>query len=223
MDIAYLRSLPGLVCCSPADAAEMAQALEFALKHNGPVARRYPRSPVPESLPKGEKFVLGKSRVMRQGKDLFIVAYGNCVAPSMEAAKLLAGDGIEAGVINARFAKPLDKARFSRILAGGKPLLVVEEHSVVGGLATAIQELAAGENIGSAGVISVGLPDSFLPHGNREELLSKVGLDAEGIRQAGRKALLLKPTGGEADGASLALRALKGIKNQMQKRETRKD
>ncbi len=223
MDIAYLRPLPGMVCCSPADAAEMAQALEFALKHNAPVALRYPRSTVPEGLPKGEKFVLGKSRVMRQGKDLFIVAYGSCVAASMEAAKLLAKDGIEAGVINARFAKPLDKARFKELLGSGKPVLVVEEHSVIGGLATAIQELAAGKDIRSAGVISVGLPDSFLPHGSREELLSKVGLDAEGIRQAGRKALLVKPAGDETGGARLALRALKGIKTEMENRETRKD
>ncbi|MCK4850812.1 MAG: 1-deoxy-D-xylulose-5-phosphate synthase, partial [Phycisphaerae bacterium] len=223
MDIAYLRPLPGMVCCSPADAAEMAQALEFALKHNAPVALRYPRSTVPEELPKGEKFVLGKSRVMRQGKDLFIVAYGSCVAASMEAAKLLAKDGIEAGVINARFAKPLDKARFKELLGSGKPVLVVEEHSVIGGLATAIQELAAGKDIRSAGVISVGLPDSFLPHGSREELLSKVGLDAEGIRQAGRKALLVKPAGDETGGARLALRALKGIKTEMENRETRKD
>ncbi len=223
MDIAYLRSLPGMVCCSPADASEMAQALAFALKHNSTVALRYPRSTLAEGLPKGEDFVLGKSRVMREGKDLVIVAYGSSVGPSMEAAQLLAKDGIEAGVINARFAKPLDKARFKEVLGGGKPVLVVEEHSVVGGLATAIRELAAGEDIMSAAVVSLGLPDSFLPHGSREELLSKLGLDAEGICRAGRKTLLDRPVETDAVRARLALRALKGIKAQIEKQETRKD
>ncbi len=223
MDIAYLRSLPGMVCCSPADAWEMGQALDFALKHNSVVALRYPRSKVPEGLAKGEEFVLGKSRVMREGKDLVIVAYGSCVAPSLAAAELLAKDGIEAGVINARFAKPLDKAKFREVLARGKPVLVVEEHSVIGGLATAIQELAAGEDIISAYVLGIGLPDRFLLHGSREELLRTVGLDAQGIRQASRKALLSRPASVEAGRAKFVRRALEGINTQIQKREIRKD
>ena len=212
-----------MVCCSPADASEMAQVMAFALKHNAPVAIRYPRSTVPEGLAKGREFVLGKSRLMREGKDLVIIAYGSSVAPSLAAAELLAKDGIEAEVINARFAKPLDKVKFKEVLARGKPVLVVEEHSVIGGLATAIQELAAGEEITSAHVISIALPDSFLPHGNREELLHAVGLDAVGIRQSGRKALLGRSTGGESGPAKLILRTLDEINTQIQKREIRKD
>jgi 1-deoxy-D-xylulose-5-phosphate synthase len=223
MDIAYLRSLPGMVCCSPADASEMAQVMDFALKHNSSVAIRYPRSTVPEGLAQGEEFVLGKSRLMREGEDLVIIAYGSSVAPSLAAAKLLAKDGIEAEVINARFAKPLDKGRFKEVLSRGKPVLVVEEHSVIGGLSTAIQELAAGEDIIPSHVISVALPDSFLPHGSREELLHAVGLDAQGIRHSGRKALLGFSTGGEAGGAKLALHALGEINSQIHKREIRKD
>ena len=223
MDMAYLRSLPGMVCCAPADGLEMAQAMEFALGYDGAVALRYPRSEVPEGLGEGEKFVLGKSRVMREGTDLFIVAYGSRVAASMEAAELLAEDGIEAGVINARFAKPLDKGMFKAVLGLGKPMLVVEEHSIMGGLATAMQELAAGDDIMSASVIGIGLPDKFLPHGSREELLSEIGLDAEGIRRAGRKALLGRPTGAEVGQANVALRTLRGIKAELEKRATRKD
>lgn len=193
MDIAFLRSLPRMVCCAPADAVEMEQALDFALKYNGPVALRYPRAMIPEELGLAEQFRLGKCRTIREGNDLRIVAYGERVAASLQAAKLLASDGIEAGVINARFAKPLDTAAFKRILALGKPLLVVDDHSVIGGLGTAIQELAAREEIKNAKIITLGLPDEFLPHGSRRELLCKLGLDAEGIRLAGRKALLAKP------------------------------
>lgn len=196
MDVSFLRSLPRMVCCAPADAAEMGQALDFALKYNGPVALRYPRATIPEDLGSAEPFELGKSRVMRKGKDLWIAAYGDMVGMSLQAAQLLANDGIEAGVINARFVKPLDKDGFKRILALGKPLLVVEDHAVIGGLATAIQELAGQEEIENVRIMSLGLPDEFLPHGSRQELLSKLGLDAEGIRLAGRKALLAKSARG---------------------------
>jgi 1-deoxy-D-xylulose-5-phosphate synthase len=194
MDIAFLRSLPRMVCCSPGDGQEMEQALDFALRYNGPVAVRYPRQAVGKDLGQGEEFRLGKSRSMREGKDLWIVAYGERVEVSLEAAELLAKDGIEAAVINARFAKPVDSEAFKRVLESGRPVLVVEDHAVIGGLATAIQELASGGAIQNVQIISLGLPDSFLPHSSRAAMLSKLGLDAEGIRQAGRKALLAKPT-----------------------------
>ena len=190
MDVGYLRSLPRMVCCSPADGLEMAQALDFALRYNGPVAIRYPREVVGEDLGAGEEFRLGKSRRMREGKDLSIVAYGERVKASLEAAKLLAKDGIESAVINARFAKPLDAEAIKCVLSKGGPVLVVEDHSVIGGLGTAIQEFAVREEIQNVQIKTLGLPDSFLPHSSRESTLKKVGLDAEGIRQAGRKALL---------------------------------
>ena len=112
---------------------------------------------------------------------------------------------------------------FRAVLGLGKPMLVVEEHSVFGGLATAMQELAAGDGIISTRVIGVCLPDSFLPQGSREELLSKVGLDAEGIRRAGRKTLLGKPTGEVVGQASAALRTLRGIKAELEKRAAREN
>ena len=197
MDVAFLRSLPRMVCCAAADAQEMEQALDFALRHNGPVALRYPRAVIPEDLGPAEAFILGKSRVMREGKDLWIVAYGERVAASLQAVELLASDGIEAGLINARFVKPLDETVFKRILATGRPVLVVEDHSVIGGLATAIQELAGREGMEKVQITALGLPDEFLPHGAREDLLSQLGLDAEGIRKAGRKILLGKPAATE--------------------------
>lgn len=218
MDTAYIRPLPGMVCCAPADAGEMAQALEFAFKHNGPVALRYPRTTVPTGLEAGEKFVLGKSRTMRQGRDMFIAAYGDRVATSLEAADLLSADGIEAGVINARFAKPLDGAAFKQVFASGKPLIVVEDHSVIGGLASAIGELAVTEESPSP-ITVLGLPDKFLTHGTRDVLLSKVGLDAEGIRQAGRNALRsgsAVPSPADAAGMQTVLRAMRESEAQKQ-------
>ena len=213
MDIAYLRSLPNMVCCSPADEVEMGQALEFALKHNMPVALRYPRTTVPESLGEQGAFVLGKSTVVRQGQDMFIIAYGSCVSACVEAAELLSRGGIDVAVINARFAKPLDKPRLKSILEQGKPVLVVEEHSVIGGLGTAIQEFAMREGLSAARLTQIGLPDSFLPHATREELLSKLGLDAEGICRAVKKALLGESTD-DSKSDSMVLRTLMNLKSQ---------
>ena len=223
MDIAYLRTLPRLVCCSPADAGEMGQALAFALAHNGPVALRYPRTVVPEGLAGGDGFEIGKSRMMRAGKDLFIIAYGERVAAGLEAAELLASDGIEAGVINARFAKPLDEAAFKELFGLGRPLVVVEDHSVIGGLATAIRELASAQKP-AAFITAVGLPDEFLPHGKRDELLRRIGLDAEGIRQAARMALVSKSVSApraKDSGVGAVLRAMREFETQSEKPASR--
>jgi len=183
-DIAYLRPLPGIVLLAPGDAEELAEALSFALRHDGPVAIRYPRDETPAPLPGPcPPFELGRARVVREGDDATILACGAMVAPAMQAAEYLAdARGLRAAVVNARFAKPLDVTTISRRLAGGTPMLVVEDHARIGGLGSAVLELAADRNL-PANVRCLGIPDRFVAHASRAEQLHEVGLDRETIAE----------------------------------------
>jgi len=180
MDIAMLRPLPGLVLAAPADEAEMSAAMAFALDHDEPVALRYPRDEVPDPLP-GDcpPFELGASRLLREGSDATLLCYGvTCEAALAAADTLQREDGLLVAVVNARFAKPLDVVTISRLIAGGKPLLVAEDHSVVGGFGAAVMELAASRGLDARNVRLLGLPDRFVAHASRQEQLTETGLDA---------------------------------------------
>jgi 1-deoxy-D-xylulose-5-phosphate synthase len=182
-DIAYLRPLPGMVLIAPADEAELQAALAFALQHDGPVAIRYPRDEVPPALP-GEcpPFELTKSRVLRDGPDATILAYGAMVSPALEAAEYLEdARGVRAAVINARFAKPLDATTIHRYLIGGRPMVIVEDHAKIGGLGSAVLEMIADRQIESGPIRFLGIPDRFVAHASRAEQLNEVGLTAQNI------------------------------------------
>jgi 1-deoxy-D-xylulose-5-phosphate synthase len=182
MDIAMLRSIPGVILAGPADAAEMEALMEFALESKTPVAIRYPRDEVPAELP-GEcpPFQPGVARVARQGKDAAFLCYGTTTAPALEAAEMLAQRGIETEVINARFAKPLDAACIGRLLRENKPVLVCEDHSQIGGFGSAVLELAAAREINASHVQLRGLPDRFVAAGSRDQQLAEVGLDPSSL------------------------------------------
>jgi len=183
MDIAYLRPMPGMVLMAPADAAELRAALEFALSGDGPAAIRYPRDLVPVDLP-GEcpPFELGRARVVRAGDDGTFLCYGTVVEPALAAADLLRErEGIEVGVVNARFAKPLDTPRITRLINAGKPVLVCEDHSAIGGFGAAVMELAAARGLRADNVRLLGLPDRFVAHAARGEQLAEVGLDSANL------------------------------------------
>jgi 1-deoxy-D-xylulose-5-phosphate synthase len=196
LDIAYLRGLPGMVLMAPADAAELSAALAFALSLDGPAAIRYPRDVVPKDLP-GDcpPFELGCARTVRDGPDGTLLCYGATAAPGVEAADRLARDeGLRAGVLSARFAKPLDAALISRLLRGGRPMLVCEDHAVAGGFGSAVLELAAGRGLDASNVRLCGLPDRFVAHASRPEQLAEVGLDAAHFAAA-LKDLIRHPAG----------------------------
>ncbi len=179
MDIAHLRPLPGMVLAAPADAGEMRAALHFALAGDCPVTLRYPRDEVPADLP-GDcpPFELGRARTVREGTDGTFLCYGAMVAPAMAAAEALQRDhGLSVGVVNARFAKPLDVALIGRLIAGGRPIVVAEEHAIIGGFGSAVMELAAARGLNAARVRLLGLPDRFVAHATRAEQLAEVGLD----------------------------------------------
>jgi 1-deoxy-D-xylulose-5-phosphate synthase len=193
MDIAYLRALPRMVLMAPGDGDEIESALRLALTLNVPTTIRYPRDTVPHSLYAGRSpppFQLGKSVVVRDGHDATILAYGATCRAALDAAELLAADGIESRVINARFAKPVDAEMVSTALALGGPVVTIEDHSVTGGFGSAVLETAQAMRLTASQVIVLGMPaDRFVTHGSRAGQLGECGLDAAGIATTIREVL----------------------------------
>ncbi len=178
MDISMFRCVPGMVLMAPGDAEELRSAMTFAMTLDVPAAIRYPRDEIPQPLSGPcPPFELGKSRRVREGDDATLFAYGAMVEQALEAADELAIDGIEAAVYSARFAKPLDAAALATLVAAGKPMLVVEDHAIAGGLGSAVLELAAQKGLDASNVRLAGLPDRFVSHASRSEQLARVGLD----------------------------------------------
>ncbi len=178
-DIACLRNIPNLVLLAPKDGAELATMLEFAVGLDKPVAVRYPKEGIPTSksqIPIKE-IELGKAEVLREGKDILIIAYGSMVLPAYEAGEILAGENLSATVINARFAKPLDTGLFKQTAAKAKFIFTLEDGIIDGGLGSAVSEALFRP------VIRLGLPDEFIPCGKRSILLEKFGLTAKQIAQ----------------------------------------
>ncbi len=190
-DVAYLRVLPNMVLMAPADEPEMLEALKLAVSLEQATAIRYPRDAVPPPL--GETtppFVLGRSRRIRDGGDATLIAYGSTVAAAVEAAEALAREDIHVGVINARFAKPLDRQMIAATLQPGRPVLTVEDHMREGGFGSAVLEAAQEMGLPTDHVVRLGLPpDRFINHAARAEQLAEVGLDAGGLMAAARQAL----------------------------------
>jgi len=197
VDIAMLRPLPGITLMAPADAAEMKASLELAMTLDGPCAIRYPRDEVMEDLPdECPAFEPGKARTLREGADGTFLCYGTTVEPALEAATQLEQDRLRVGVVNARFAKPLDVPLVTRLIASGKPLVICEEHAIAGGFGSAVLELAASRGLNASQVRLLGMPDRFVEHASRQEQLTEVGLDSTSlaatmkdlVRQAADKA-----------------------------------
>ncbi len=181
-DITYLRSLPNMVLMAPKDENELRNMLYTALRHEGPIAIRYPRGNG-VGVPLDSEYQLipiGEAEVLREGKDLAIFALGSMVYPSLDAAEMLAGEGLNAGVINCRFAKPLDRKLLEIASACGR-VLVVEENTRSGGFGSAILEFFNDEGLDNVRVSRMGLPDKFVEQGSPAELKKKYGLDSSGI------------------------------------------
>jgi 1-deoxy-D-xylulose-5-phosphate synthase len=190
-DIAFLRPLPGMVLMAPKDEAELRQmvwtAVRYAKTGGGPIAFRYPRGTgagVALDAPLAE-IPIGLSETLREGGDVAILAYGTIVGPALAAAEALAADGIEATVVNARFAKPLDAERYLALAAGVGRVLTVEEHVAAGGFGSAVSELFV-ERGAKVELEILGVPDEWVDHGAQKIWRKHFGLDAEGIAAAVR-------------------------------------
>lgn len=179
-DIALMRTIPGMVVINPADDVEAKAAVEAAIKHQGPVYLRFGRLAVPVlNDPSDYKFELGKGVVLREGKDITLVATGLCVSETLEAAEQLAKDGIDAKVINIHTIKPIDE---DLIVASAKEtgkVVTIEEHSIIGGLGSAVCDVLSAK--APTKVLKIGIEDTYGESGPAVELIKKYGLDSEGI------------------------------------------
>lgn len=190
-DISYLRHIPNLTIMMPKDEEELRQMMCTALSMQSPVAIRYPRLNgygIPQSSL--SPLLTGKMESIRQGKDLTIVAIGPMVELANEVANVLDGKGIHTTVINGRFIKPLDGAMLHNLATGGRPIFVLEEHALQGGFGSAILEFMESEQLDTSVVRRFGIPDEFVEHGTRDQLLEQLGLTAEKIAFQAQKHLL---------------------------------
>jgi len=176
-DITFLRTLPKMTLMSPKDAREFKAMIRFALDHVGPVALRYPRAAAVNcSLPMAP-IEYGKGELLIDGEEILIVAYGSLVQEAAECVKLLGKKGVYAALVNARFAKPLDDALIKRASTGKRIVVTLEEHALAGGFGSVVVDLLT-EIEYKGTVLRFGIPDRFVEHGSRVELLDRLGLDA---------------------------------------------
>ncbi len=202
-DIAYLRHIPNMTVMAPRDEGEMRDMLVTALTLGSPAGLRYPRGAgrgvditrEPEVLP------IGRAEVMREGGDVAIIAVGTMVYRALAAAEMLAGEGIEACVVNARFVKPLDAELVCRLARESGRLVTVEEGVLAGGFGSAVVETLADAGLTAARVTRLGIGDEFVPGGDTEQLLAERSLTAGGIADAVRALLGVPAARAAAPGA----------------------
>ena len=181
-DIALMRTIPGMVVINPSDDIEAKAAVKAAYEHQGPVYLRFGRLAVPVINDRPDyKFELGKGVVLREGKDLTIIATGLPVNNCLEAAEKLAADGIDAKVINIHTIKPLDEELVAAAAQETGKVVTAEEHSVIGGLGSAVCDVLAEK--APTKVMKIGINDTFGESGPAVELIKKYGLDSESIYQ----------------------------------------
>lgn len=190
-DIALMRTIPGMTIINPADDVEARAAVEAAILNNGPVYMRFGRLAAPVfNDPATYKFELGKGIQLRDGKDIAIIATGLMVSEAIEAAKALSAEGIDAMVINIHTIKPIDKDIIINAAKKTGLILTVEEHSVIGGLGSAVADVLA-ENY-PAKMVKIGVNDEFGHSGPAVDLLKEFGLCAENIVNKARDAVKAK-------------------------------
>ncbi|MDY0161770.1 1-deoxy-D-xylulose-5-phosphate synthase [Desulfobotulus sp.] len=182
LDMASLRPLPGMLIMAPRDEAQLVAMLKTGLSHDGPSAIRYPRGagvgvPVDWDCP---PLPLGKAEILRAGQDLTLFALGRPVQAALEAAEILASQGIEAQVVDARFLKPLDEAFLENLGLSGKPMVTLEEGVLAGGLGSAVLEFFADRGM-VCPVRRLGVENPFMPHDHPDTLRRKCGLDVASI------------------------------------------
>ena len=179
-DLALMRTIPGMVVASPADDIEAKAMVEAAYKHVGPVYMRFGRAAVPVINTNPDyTFEFGKAITLREGTDVTIIANGLCVAESLAAAEKLAAEGINAAVINMHTIKPLDEAVVVEAAEKTGKIVTVEEHSVIGGLGSAVCDVVAEK--APAKVMKIGINDVFGESGPAAQLIKKYGLDGDSI------------------------------------------
>jgi 1-deoxy-D-xylulose-5-phosphate synthase len=181
-DISFLRCLPDLVIMTPSDEAECRRMLTTGFRHSGPAAVRYPRGTGPGAVVGTDLQTLpiGKGEIRRRGENVALLAFGPLLAPALAAA-----DCLEATVANMRFVKPIDGDLIEELAKSHRALVTLEDNVIQGGAGSAVGEYLSARGI-TIPILHLGLPDTFLEQGGREELLAECGLDTDGILAAVR-------------------------------------
>lgn len=184
-DIAYMRHIPNLVMMAPKDENELQHMLFTALNYNGPVSIRYPRGigvgvPLDTQL---RNIEIGKAELINEGRDGVIIALGPMIGIAKEVIKLLRRDGIQLGLANARFIKPLDKELLTEIAKNYPCIITIEDHALSGGFGSAVLEFLSDNNLNQTQCIRFGIPDRFIQHGNISQLRELLGLTPSSIAE----------------------------------------
>ena len=189
-DVSLMRSLPNMTVLVPADEEETRQAIAWAAAYQGPVYIRLGRMSVDNVSPEGYVFAPAKAAVLTEGTDVTLMANGVMVTAALEAAKTLAAEGIQARVVNMASVKPLDAAAVVSAAKETGAIVTCEEHSVIGGLGSAVAEVLAEQ--APAPMERVGVKDTFGESGKPKELLAKYGLTAADVAEAARRVVARK-------------------------------
>ncbi len=190
-DNTYMRAFPNITVMAPGDSRDLEAMLPFAMQHDGPISVRYPKASA-ETIEREDGFKpiqLGKSEVLQWGSDAMIVSFGALLPECVKAAEKLQKDGFDVGVINARFLRPLDTDVILEAIQSSGVVLTVEENTVCGGFGSAVLEAANDAGLSTQNVKRVGIPDRFIEHGDRDELLADLGLNAVGFIRTIRELL----------------------------------
>jgi 1-deoxy-D-xylulose-5-phosphate synthase len=184
-DIPYMRLFPNMVCMAPGDEADVAPMLKFCLQSTGPISMRYPKANLDKIARSGPPtpIELGKAEVLSWGDDGCFVAFGTLLANCIAASEKLAAEGLNIGVINARFVKPLDRDTILKAVETLPLVVTVEEGTLEGGFGSAVLEAANAAGLDARNVIRCGIPDKFIEHGDRNELLADCGLTADKLAE----------------------------------------
>ncbi len=205
-DLAYMRVFPNMVVMAPGDERDLAPMVDFALAHDGPIAIRYPRAPLETIGREPQPIELGQAEILEWETDGMLLACGSLVGSCLRAAERLRQDhGLRVGVVNARFAKPLDRATTAKAIEECSFVLTIEEGCLAGGFGSAVLEAACDAGLNASHVRRLGLPDRYVLHAERDEQLAEVGLDVDGIVRAAvdlaRTVGVLPPAEPDADAA----------------------
>jgi len=186
-DISYMRLFPNMVVMAPGDELDVGPMLKFALKQTSPTSMRYPKANLETVERSHAPLELGKAEIWDWGDDAVILAFGSLFPTCVKAAQKLRAEGLSVGVVNARFAKPLDQDAVLRAVEQAGVVVTVEEGTLQGGFGSAVLEAANAARLDTRNVIRLGIPDRFIEHADRGELLASLGLDVNGICDAIRQ------------------------------------
>jgi 1-deoxy-D-xylulose-5-phosphate synthase len=182
-----MRLFPNMTVMAPGDAFDMQAMVEFSTTHAGPCSLRYPKAQAETVEGPRQPIQLGRAEVLRWGTDGAILCFGTLLNDCVRAAEMLRQEGLDVGVVNARFVKPLDQAVIERVLSECPFVVTVEEAALAGGFGSAVLELAADLGLDASHTRRLGLPDRFVEHGERHELLADLGLTEAGIADTCRE------------------------------------